>query len=118
MAQSQTMAKPTHISVIRTASEDSEVTADTIIEGIQKLTPDLRNKVLSRAWTDVAAVVNECNQAIGTMKSCTALETNSQQDWAKLNQAVKQLNPEDKKARAINAFYEAVIAVLQDREDR
>jgi hypothetical protein len=118
MAPSQScLAKSAHASPMP-ACKSSEVTADAIIDGINKLSPELRNKVLSRAWTDVSAVVNECKQAMGAMSSSASLETSSQQDWSKLNQAVKKLNPEEQKARAINAFYEAVISVLQERKDR
>jgi hypothetical protein len=93
----------------------ADVTAN-IIDGINRLSPDLRNKVLSRAWTDVSTVVKECDQAMGTMTTCASLETDSQQDWSKLNKAVRKLTPEEQKARAINAFYEAVIAVLQEKK--
>jgi len=99
------------------ACDSSEVTADAIIDGINRLSPELRNKVLSRAWTDVSAVVSECKQAMGAMSSCASAETNLQQNWSKLNRVAKK-SPEAQKARAINAFYEAVIVVLQERQDR
>jgi len=96
----------------------SQVTADAIIDGIRKLPPELRNKVLSRAWTDVAAVVNECNQAMGTTNRCAVMEKDFGQDWSKLNRAVRKLPADQQKEKAISAFYEAVITVLQERKDR
>jgi uncharacterized protein YoxC len=101
-----------------TCESSSEVTADAIIDGIKKLTPELRNKVLSKAWTDVTAVVNECNQAFGALKSCSEAGTESNQDWSKLNRAVNKLSVDEQKEKAITAFYEAVITVLQERKER
>jgi hypothetical protein len=102
----------------RNCESSSEVTADAIIEGIKKLSPELRNKVLSKAWTDVAAVVNECNQAVGTLKSCADADSATNQDWSKLNRAVNKLSVDQQKEKAITAFYEAVITVLQERKER
>jgi hypothetical protein len=98
-----------------TPEYESSSSEDPIVQAITNLAPGLRKKILSKAWADVAAVVNEYAQStgIGQRVKCSG---DSDDDWAKLNKAVKKLPPNEEKEKVVTAFYEAIIATLKEEK--
>jgi|SRR5277367_5004462 len=85
--------------------------SDTTIDAINNLPGDLRTKVLSRAWTEMATVVNEQRIANGGQapRSCGDFD----EDWRNLEIAVWRLL-EAEREKALEAFYRAVTVVLRN----
>jgi hypothetical protein len=99
------------------SQNQSSLNADPFVRAVGELPPDLRSKVLSRAWADVASVVNHYHEATGLAQRIDPSD-NCDHDWTKLNHAVKDLAPDENKEKAVAAFYEAVITVLQAEKKR
>src|SRR5215469_11676655 len=89
--------------------------SNSLVGAIDNLPANLRAEILSRAWAEMAAVVNE-GSVSGAEKLISSGDFNK--DWQNLQSAVWKL-VETERARVLEAFYNAVIIVLkQYKEER
>ena len=90
--------------------------SDPTLDAIDNLPTELRAKVLSQAWTAMAAIVNEQSSDKGEAALIPC--GNFDQDWLNLQNRVLTLLQAEKE-RALESFYGAVITVLrQDIESK